>query len=217
MQRTRKELHKILGLLYDRFYLVGTEGNVSVRISEDRILTTPAGSNKGLLAPEDLVLTRLDGTPIGSGRPSSELAMHLEVYSQRPEVRAVVHAHPRNATAFACAGRELDSCLMTESVVGIGRVPLAPLARPSTLEVPESIRPLVSKTSTILLASHGVLTYGESLLEAYNLMEGVEQFAAVQLKVLALGGGKIPPERVEELIRLRSRYGLTAPILACRP
>lgn len=216
MNRARKQLLRICKALYDRFYLVSTEGNVSLRIGEDRLLTTPTGANKGFLELEDLVVTDLDGRPQGSGRPSSEIAMHLEVYRLRPEVGAVVHAHPRGATAFAAAGLPLDGCLLTESVCGLGTVPLAPLALPSTPEVARSIRELIPRTSTILLQSHGVLTYGQDLMEAYNRMESVEQFAQVQLRVLALGGGEIPGEKIQALMGLREGYGMRDPIVPCR-
>lgn len=214
-QVARSLLLRICRALYDRFYLVSTEGNVSLRLSADRLLTTPTGANKGFLGAEDLVVTDLDGVPRGPGHPSSELAMHLEVYRQRPDVGAVVHAHPRGATAFAAAGLPLDRCLLTESVCGLGQVPLAALALPSTAEVPRSIRELVPRTSTILLQSHGVLTYGRDLMEAYNRMESVEQVAQVQLRVLALGGGEIPAERAQELLGLRPRYGMHDPVIPC--
>jgi L-fuculose-phosphate aldolase len=217
MRRERQQLLRICRTLYDRFYLVATDGNVSMRIGPDRVLTTPTGANKGFLEPEDLVVTDLEGTPRGPGRPSSELAMHLLVYRLRPEVGAVVHAHPRAATAFAAAGRPLETCLLTESVCGIGQVPLAELALPSTPEVVDSIRELVPRTSTILLRSHGVLCYGADLMAAYNLMESVEQFAQVQLRVEALGGGSIPAGRAQELLGLRPGYGMTAPVIPCDP
>jgi L-fuculose-phosphate aldolase len=203
--------------LYDRFYLVSTEGNVSVRVGLDRLLTTPTGANKGFLEEGDLVLTDLEGTPCGPGRPSSELAMHLEVYRLRPEIGAVVHAHPRGATAFAAAGMPLEECLLTESVCGLGTIPLAKLALPSTQEVPASIRPWIPRTSAILLQSHGVITYGEDLMAAYNRMESVEQVAQIQLQVLALGGGSIPEQRAQALMDLRESYGMRDPIIPCRP
>ncbi len=215
--QARRHLVRICKALYDRFYLVATDGNVSIRLGENEILTTPSGANKGFLEPEDLVLTDRSGRPLGNGRPSSELAMHRLVYDLRPDVRAVVHAHPRAATAFAAAGKPLDSCLMTESVCGLGQIPLAPLALPSTAEVSDSIRDLIPQTSTILLESHGALAYGKDLMEAYNRMEGIEQFAQVQLRVLALGGGSIEGKRALELLALRPGYGLHDPILPCMP
>lgn len=215
--RVRRQLVDICRHLYDRFYLVATDGNVSVRLDENRLLTTPSGANKGFLAPEDLVLTDMDGQAVGGGKPSSELAMHLMVYRLRPDVGSVVHAHPRAATAFASAGVPLDSCLMTESICGLGQVPLAPLGMPSTPELAESIRDLVPRTQTILLRSHGVIAYGADLMAAYNAMEGVEQFAQVQLRVLALGGGSVEARKSEQLLALRAGYGWTAPVIPCDP
>lgn len=216
-QADRRFLVRICKALYDRFYLVATDGNVSMRLGEDRILTTPSGRNKGFLEPEDLVVTDLDGKAIGPGKPSSELAMHRIVYRLRPDVRAVCHAHPRAATAFASAGIPLDTCLMTESICMLGSVPIAPLGLPSTPELAESIREFIPTTQTIMLASHGVITYGADLMEAYNRMEGVEQFAQVQLRVLALGGGAVDADRARDLLGLREGYGLKDPVIPCRP
>ncbi|MBI2945492.1 MAG: class II aldolase/adducin family protein [Candidatus Wallbacteria bacterium] len=213
----RREIAEVCRRLYDRFYLVATDGNVSARLGEDRILATPSGANKGFLEPSDLVVTDLEGKRLsGPGKPSSELAMHTRTYRERPDVRAVVHAHPATATAFACAGLPLDACLMTESVVGLGAVPLAPFALPSTDEVPESIAPLVRTSDVVLLANHGVLAAGATLMDAYNKMEGVEQFARVLLFTRLLGGPKLlERDQVERLESLRARYGLGGKQLGC--
>lgn len=213
MQSARKALIEVCRRLYDRFYLVATDGNVSMRLSEARILTTPTGTNKGFLTVDDLVTCDMEGRAIGGGKPSTEIAMHLEVYRLRPEVEAVVHGHPPFATSFAAAGKALDVPLLTESVCGLGAVPLAPFSLPSTQEVPASLRPLIPRCSAILLQSHGVITYGKSLMDAYNKMESVEQYARVQLLVDQLGGGRIPAPQVERLLALRGRYGLTEPVI----
>lgn len=203
--------------LYDRFYLVATDGNVSVRLGEARLLVTPSGVNKGFLGPRDLLVTDLEGRKVeGEGKPSSELAMHVRAYRERPDIRAVVHAHPATATAFACSGLSLDECLMTEAVVGLGAVPLAPFALPSTAEVPQSIGELIRQTDVLMLANHGVLTVGASLMDAYNKMESVEQFARVALTTRLLGGPKLLDRgQVERLEALRARYGLAGKQLSC--
>ncbi|MBI3890145.1 MAG: class II aldolase/adducin family protein [Candidatus Wallbacteria bacterium] len=213
----RREIAEICRRLYERFYLVATDGNVSARLGEDRVVATPAGANKGFLTAADLVVTDLDGKKVsGPGKPSSELAMHTRTYRERPDVRAVVHAHPATATAFACAGLPLDACLMTEAVVGLGAVPLAPFAVPSTQEVPDSIAPLVRQSDVVLLANHGVLAAGASLMDAYNKMEGVEQFAKVLLFTRVLGGPKLlTSEQVTRLEALRERYGLAGKQMSC--
>ena len=213
----RREIADVCRRLYDRFYLVATDGNVSARLGEDRLLATPAGANKGFLTAGDLVVTDLSGKKIsGPGKPSSELAMHIRTYRERPDVRAVVHAHPAAATAFACAGLPLDACLMTEAVVGLGAVPLAPFAVPSTDEVPESIAPLIRESDVVLLANHGVLAAGATLMDAYNKMEGVEQFARVLLFTRLLGGPRLlDREQVARLEALRARYGLGGKQMSC--
>lgn len=218
-QRARRDLARICARLYDRFYLVATDGNVSVRLGDSWIVATPAGVNKGFIGPEDMVVTDMAGKKVsGPGRPSSELAMHVRTYEERRDLRAVVHAHPATATAFACSGLPLDDCLMTEAVVGLGAVPLAPFALPSTAAIPESIAPLIRETDVLMLANHGVLAAGTNLMEAYNKMEGIEQFARVALMTRLLGGPKLlDKEQVGQLEALRERYGLPGKQMSCTP
>jgi len=157
------------------------------------------------------------GLAIESGKkPSSEFKMHLRVYQLRPNVDAVVHAHPTFSTLFASSDQELGKCLLTEAIVTQGRIPKAKVALPSTDEVPDSITNLVHQTNAILLANHGLLTYGANLEEAYNRLESVEHFAKIQYFADLAGIGKsIDQSTVSRLESLRSVYGLTNPIVSC--
>lgn len=212
----RKELIQFCSYLYQRGYMVATDGNLSMRI-DGGFLTTPAGRNKGLINAEDLVFVDASGNPVvEDAKPSSEFKMHLKVYELRPDVGAVVHCHPVYATAIAASTQELDSCLLTESVVAIGSVPKAPVAIPSTDEIPRSIAPLVPHTDVLLLQNHGVLAYGLNLEQAYNRLETVEHFAKIQfLLSLSSTSNPLGSTDVDRLEKLRSTYGLNSPFVPC--
>src|SRR5215470_17890916 len=185
----RRQICRAGRSMYDRGLVVACEGNLSVRVDSEQILVTPAGVCKGQLAPRDLLVTDLNGiVKRGSGRPSSELLMHLLFYRVRPDVHAVCHAHPPTATGFAVAGRALDEAVLPEVVVNLGTIPLASYGTPGTYELCESLEPLVATHDAILLQNHGVVTCGQDLTSAYQRMETVEQFARILLTAECLGG-----------------------------
>ncbi len=192
-------------LMYERQYIVATEGNISVRLNDDHILATPSGLCKGLLDESDLVVIDTSGRVVrGHRRVSSEIKMHLAVYAERPDVRAVVHAHPPYAVACMLAGISFDHPVLAEQVVFMGRVPVAPYARPSTEAVPESICPFIRQTDFVLLDHHGSLTVGTTVWDAYYKLEMLEN--AARMYYLASRQGpvrELPPEEVPELLKLR--------------
>jgi L-fuculose-phosphate aldolase len=205
----RQEMVRVGRLLWERGYVAATDGNLSARLSSDRLLVTPSGLSKGFLSEGDLVAMSLDGglaSPGGrAGRPSSEILMHLEVYRQRPDVRAVVHAHPPVAIAFSIAGVSLARCVLPEVVVTLGGIPITEYATPGTPEVSESIRQALRSYDAIVLAHHGSLTVGKTLWEAYMLLEKVEQTAQITLAAQQLGRVQtLPPEAVETLAARRA-------------
>jgi L-fuculose-phosphate aldolase len=166
-----------------------TDGNVSARLGPDRFLLTPAGREKGGLAPEDLLVVDLEGRVVeGTGRPSTETPMHLLCYRRREDVGGVVHAHPPVATAFAAAGVSLDAPVMPEIVLTVGAVPLVPYAKPGSEELARALEPWVDGHEAFLLASHGVLALGRDVREALHRMERVEHLAKVTLAARLLGG-----------------------------
>lgn len=187
--KRRVEICQIGRWLYQQGLVVACEGNLSVRLSGDRVLITPAGACKGRLVPESLLITDLSGAVVsGDGHPSSEMQMHLLYYRLRLDVRAVCHAHPPTATGFAVAGRALEEAVLPEVVAGLGKIPLAPYGTPGTLELCARLEPLVSGHDAILLQNHGVVTCGPDLLTAYQHLETVEQFARILLIAEQLGG-----------------------------
>jgi L-fuculose-phosphate aldolase len=186
----------------------GTSGNLSVRLTADRILATPTGCSKRLMKPEDMVTVDLDGRQLsGSRKVTSEIGMHLAVYRARPDINAVVHAHPPVATGFACAGRALDEPLCAEAIMTIGPVPLAPYATTGTDDLAASLVHLIPTHSAILMANHGAVTYGDSLLDAFLKMETVEHFANICLVAHQLGSARpLQPLAISDLLEAKERY-----------
>lgn len=207
-QELCEDLCQVCTLLYQRGYVASNDGNVSVRAGEGQILVTPSGVSKGRLTPDMLVLCDLEGRVLeGNRHPSSETPMHLLLYRERPDVGAVVHAHPAAATAFAACRRPLDVPYLTEVVSGLGPIPVAPYALPSTPEVPESIRPFVRDHKGVLLANHGALTWGSDLWSAFDRMEQLEHTAKIYCNIALLGAGvPLTEGQVEALRGLDGHY-----------
>jgi L-fuculose-phosphate aldolase len=205
--------------LYARGYTASNDGNISARLDDRRLLMTPKNVCKGFMSPDMMVVTDLDGKKLAGDRdPSSEMQMHLEVYRQRPDARAVVHAHPPLATGFAVAGIPLDRAVLAEVVTTLGSVPIADYATPSTKELPEAVRKYVKAHDGMLLANHGALTLGADLFAAYYKMETIEHFAHISLVARLLGGERLlSRQEVERLQGLRGMYGIAAPAPICPP
>lgn len=205
------EFLKICVRLYERGFVCATDGNVSVKLDDQHLLCTPTSVCKGDLTARDLVVIDRQGRVLeGSRKPSTEIRMHQAWYDARPDIEAVVHAHPVHATAFAASGLAMDSCVFPEIIVTLGSVPLAPYATPSTEEVPESLGPLLPHHDAILLGNHGVVTCGISLTAAWHAMERVEHSAHILLLSSLLGGPRTLNS--DELSRLRAisltNYGI---------
>lgn len=205
--------------LYARGYTASNDGNISARLEAGRLLMTPKGVCKGFMSPDMMCITDLEGRKLAGDRdPSSEMQMHLEVYRQRPDIAAVVHAHPPIATGFAVAGIPLDRAVLAEVVTTLGSVPIAEYATPSTRELPEAVRKYVKAHDGMLLANHGALTLGTDLFSAYYKMETIEHFAKISLVARMLGGERLlSRQEVDRLQGLRGMYGIAAPAPICPP
>jgi L-fuculose-phosphate aldolase len=221
LQTIITDLVNVCHRVYDKGFVSATDGNISARLENGNILATPTAINKGMVSPDDLVIVDPSGKLVsGLKRPSTELQMHLFIYRERQDVQAVVHAHPPHATGFATARIPLTECLFPEVIVGLGAVPLANYATPSTSEVVESIAPFVPRADAILLANHGVVTCGADPLDAYFKMEKVEHAAHITLVARLLGGEKVLSESDIEKLRKISEesYGKDFEAnLACTP
>jgi L-fuculose-phosphate aldolase len=203
----RREIVRIGRLLHDKGFIAANDGNISVRLNDFTVLATPTCMSKGMLTEEDLVTVDIRGKKLSGFREvSSEIAMHLMIYRVRPDVSAVVHAHPPTATGFAAAGRGLDEALVSEIVISLGKVPLAGYATPGTTDLCDCIEPFMEDHDAVLMANHGVVTCGDDLLTAYMNMETVEHYAKISLVAHQLGT-KCPlsDEQVEGLLKIRSR------------
>jgi len=195
--------------LYALGFVPATDGNISARLSSDTFLITPSGMPKGNINPDDITKMTIDGRVISGKKPSSEYKLHTTIYKEWSCAKAVVHAHPPIATAFACCGRDLSEPLTSELVITLGKIPLAPYATPGTNEVSSSVRPFLRKHNALLLANHGAVTYGNSLEQAFQRMETVEHFAKISLNAETLGDKKIIGSgKVSELEAIRKKLGL---------
>jgi L-fuculose-phosphate aldolase len=204
----RQEIADICHLIYQKSYVASTDGNVSVRLSDGTVMCTPTRCNKGFVKPSDLVVINNKGEKVrGERKPSSEMAMHLLIYEMRPEVHAVVHAHPACATAFAAAGIPLNKALISEVVLAVGCIPLAEYGTPGTPELTDELRPFVAAHDALLMSNHGVVTYGKTLEDAFNLMDTVEHFAKISIYTKILGRERLlSPDNVEKLWVQRQKY-----------
>lgn len=215
--KARSDLVEVGKLMYERGYICGVEGNISIKLNESTVLTTPAGSCKGRLKPDDLVKTDISGKTLvnENGKPSTELKMHLTAYQQRPDIQAIVHAHPTAAVAFSVSGRanELEKCVLPEIVCTLGNIPTAPYATPSTEEVSNSIKEIVKSNNALILDHHGALTLGENIWDAYYKLETLEHYAQTMLIADMLGGARaLKKSQVEKLLDVCSIYGVKKPV-----
>lgn len=203
----KKEIADIGRLLYERGFLAGTDGNISVRLDDDRIMITPSGLAKGRLSAEDMVIVDINGKHLqGRYQASSETAMHLFVYRHRPNIKACIHCHPPYATAFAVAGVSLADDILPEVVLFIGGIPLTDYAPPGTDAVPKSLEPFIENNNAFLLRNHGLLTIGRSLEEAFHRHETAEHYARIVHLARQLGNvDAIPSEDFQRLEKMRRK------------
>ena len=211
----KKQICEVGYDLWQRGMVAANDGNISVMLDDGTILTTPSGVSKKLLRPEMICQMTADNEAVfcpEGCKPSSEFRMHLRCYKERPDIRAVVHAHPPFATAYAVAGIPMDDYSLSEAIMFLGSVPVAPFAVPGTEEVPESIAPFLKDHDTVLLANHGALTVGVDLTQAYYRMETLEHYAKTSLAVKILGGSKeLPREKIDECCKMAEPYPIRHP------
>jgi L-fuculose-phosphate aldolase len=209
-QEARRQIVEAGKRLRDRFFIAANDGNISARLSANELLITPTTVNKGDVTVDQILLIDMAGNVVaGSGRPSSETKMHLAVYRTRPDVAAIVHAHPPAATGFAACRIRLDSdVILPEVVFGLGKVGFAEYGTPSTEEVPNAVEKEIPGCDAVLLSNHGALTVGADVLQAYYRMEVLEMYARVRLVTKILGEPKtLSPAEIAELYKVREKQG----------
>lgn len=210
----RQGLCRIGALCYQRGFIAAADGNLSVRMDDGTLLITPAGSMKGFLEPHHLTRVDASGKVLGDGPPcSSEIGIHLVAYEERPDIRAVVHAHPPHAVALTVAGIDLQMPIIPEVVVTIGGIPTAPFGTPGTPELPETIRELVRCCDTMLMKNHGSVTLGSNLMDAYKKLDMLEHTTRILYLAHTVRGGLEPlsDEAVRKLLETRRALGITTP------
>lgn len=213
-QATEAELRQALvdcgRICYDRHLTTSNDGNISVRLDDERILITPSGLSKGRMAPEDMIMLDMQGKVLAAApgrKPSSEAPMHLEVYQQRADVRAALHAHPVFATALSVAGLDFPADMLPEIILTLGDVPTTAYATPASHEDAEVVRPLIKDHNALLLRQHGSLTVGCDLDEALIHLERLEQVAEVFWRAQMLGTvRRLPADAQARLIAIRQQF-----------
>ena len=207
------EMCEIGKRVYNRGMVAANDGNFSVKLSENEFLCTPTGVSKGFMTPEYICKVDAEGNVIEANegfKPSSEIKMHMRVYKEREDVKAVVHAPPMYATTFAVCGLPLTEPIMPEAVLSLGTVPLAKYGTPSTMEIPDAVSEYLPYYDAVLLENHGALSYADSLMGAYHKMESLEFYARLLYQAKMLGGPKeLTDEQVKRLYGMRRQYGLT--------
>lgn len=206
----RRQLVEYAHRLYERAYLVAMDGNLSARLPDGNILCTRAACHKGMLCDDDLIVVDRQGRVLrGRGKPTSELWMHLACYEERPDVHAILHAHPPHAIAFTLADRSLERLVLPEVVLTLGTVPTVPYETTGTRELADSLRPYVKIRDVVIMDRHGAVALGTSLLDAFCKLETLEHTAKIVAIAHDLGGVKELPS--DEAVSLRSmglkRYG----------
>ena len=206
----KHDIVQIGKMMYERRFIIAGDGNISVRIADDTILATPTALCKGMLSPDQIVKLDQAGNVLeGEYQPSSEIKMHLAAYNTRPDINAVIHAHPPISTGFAVAGIPLDQLTLAEMVVNFGAIPLAPYHSPSTAELAEAVAEKVQCYDAVLMANHGVMTIGPDAYTAYHRLEMVEQFATISLVAHVLGkANTFSPQQLQDLIATREKSGI---------
>lgn len=209
--RLRQGICSIGKLCYERNFIVAADGNISVRMSDGTLLITPTGAMKGFLEPHQIAHVDMTGAPIDQGpRASSEIGIHLTSYAERPDIKAICHAHPPHAVALTIAGIDMQMPIIPEIIVTIGGIPTAPFGTPGTDELPETIRELVRCSDTVLMQNHGSVTLGTNLMDAYKKLDMLEHTARILWLAHMVKGGlePLPPEAVAKLLATREALGI---------
>ena len=206
----KKEICEVGHKLWMKGFVAANDGNISVKINDHEFYCTPTGVSKGDLTPDMIIKVDENGKKLeGKLNPSSEIKMHMRVYRERPDVMAVVHAHPPVATAFTVADVDLDQYILPEAVLTIGDVPTCDYGTPSTMEIPDSLDPYLQNHDAFLLRNHGALTVGCNLTKAFFIMEEVEFNAVICKHAMDLGAvHEISNDQLKKLMELRKKMGL---------
>ena len=207
----RRQIIEVGRRMYEKNFVAANDGNISCRVSEDTIWTTPTGVSKGFMTEDMLVKMRMDGTVLCPGKsgPSSEVKMHIRIYQENPCAQAVCHAHPPLSTSFAIAGLALDQAIYPEALVNLGVVPCVHYELPGSQGIPDSVAPYAKDYNAVLLGNHGPVTWGRDLTEAWYRLEAVEHYAMITLYTRMLGRANVLSDRqIDALLAIRAKLGV---------
>ncbi len=211
----REQMCEIGRRIYNKGFAAANDGNISLRLGEDRVLCSPTRVSKGFMKPDDLCIVDLDGKQVsGKRKRSSEILLHLTIMKARADVRSVVHCHPPHATAFAVAREPIPKCVLPEIEVFLGEVAISPYETPGGQSFADTVLPYVKDTETILLANHGTVTYGSDLEDAYFKTEIIDAYC--RILILARQIGRVnyyTDEKAAELLKLKPKLGIPDPRL----
>lgn len=197
----KSEIAAICHRVYEKGFVAATDGNISALTDQNTIYVTRSGVCKGEVEESDILEIDLDGRLLsGKGKITTENKLHLYVYKNRKDVKAVVHCHPVYASAFAVAGAPMDYAVLPEVLLSMGAIALCEYGSPGTDELPLTLKPFIADYNAYILKNHGAVTVGESLKQAYYRMEKLEHTAKIEIMAKALGGAqKIPEEKIKQL------------------
>ncbi|MBI9046473.1 MAG: class II aldolase/adducin family protein [Anaerolineaceae bacterium] len=218
-QQLREDICEVCKMMYSRGLIVGPSGNASAKLDDNHILLTPGGLLKFKMDPDQLIIVDMDGNKVGPGteanqdlKPTSELSMHLEIYRQRPDIKAITHAHPSNVVALSSCGIQLKPTVLTEGMLFLGPIPTAEYATPTTPELADTLSELIVNHDAIVLPYHGAIIGGHDIWNAFAKMEVIEQLAEIQILTRLIGGDKaLPRHHVESMLALRIKYNHQLP------
>jgi L-fuculose-phosphate aldolase len=201
--------------IYNRGYAAANDGNITVRLNEAEVLCTATMCCKGFLTPNDICVVDMEGNQLAGRKPrSSEALLHLEILKARPDVQSVVHCHPPHATAFAIAREPIPQAVLPEAEYFLGEVPIAPYETPGTKKFAETILPFVHKSTAIILANHGTVSYSQTLERAYWLTEILDTYCRILILARQLGPlNYLSPQHTQELLDLKAKAGVKDPRL----
>jgi L-fuculose-phosphate aldolase len=208
--QNRNDIIDICKRMHANGWVASNDGNISIRTGPNTVLCTPTGMSKGYITSDQLIKVDMEGNKLdGALEPSSEIKMHIDVYKNKEGINSVVHAHPPYSTGFAVAGVPLDECVMPEIIIGLGSIPVAKFGTPSTMEIPENIRPFLKQYSVFLLENHGALSAGSDVFQAYYRMESLELFAKISFVARTLGNVNVLDENTaKKVIKVREYFNL---------
>jgi L-fuculose-phosphate aldolase len=211
--KIKEQICEIGRRVYNKGFAAANDGNISYRVGENEVLCSPTMICKGFMTPDDVCMVDLDGNQLaGKKKRTSEILLHLTIMKHRPDVKAVVHCHPPHATAFAVAGEPIPQCVLPEVEVFMGEIPIAPYETPGGQKFADTVVPFLKGTNTVILKSHGTVSFGKTLEEAYWKTEILDAYCRILLLAKQLGNVDFFSEKhSRELLDLKQRLGFDDP------